>query len=112
MLRVEDIDTPRVVAGSEMRQLDDLAWLGLDWDEGPSPGGAFGPYRQSERGALRSGHERLEPRARLPLRLLARGHCSVASVASAPHAGEEGPRYPGTCRPFGMTKRALKRPPA
>src|SRR5262249_36251177 len=49
VLRVEDIDTPRVVAGMEARQLDDLRWLGLDWDEGPDVGGEFGPYRQSER---------------------------------------------------------------
>src|SRR3954451_20343655 len=35
VLRVEDIDTPRVVTGAASRILDDLAWLGLDWDEGP-----------------------------------------------------------------------------
>src|SRR2546421_7828919 len=49
VVRVEDIDTPRVRAGVEARQLDDLAWLGLDWDEGPDVGGPFAPYRQSER---------------------------------------------------------------
>ena len=36
----------------------------------------------------------------------------IARVASAPHAGDEGPRYPGTCRPFGMRSRAFRRPPA
>jgi len=36
----------------------------------------------------------------------------IARIASAPHAGEEGPRYPGTCRAFGMRERAWKRPPA
>src|SRR5690349_11681818 len=51
IIRVEDIDTPRVVKGSEARQLDDLRWLGLDWDEGPDVGGGVGPYRQSERAA-------------------------------------------------------------
>src|ERR1700753_2561743 len=49
ILRVEDLDTPRVVAGAESEQLEDLRWLGLDWDEGPDVGGAFAPYRQSER---------------------------------------------------------------
>ena len=44
VLRIEDLDPPRVVAGSEARIQEDLAWLGLDWD------GA--PVRQSERGAL------------------------------------------------------------
>jgi glutamyl-tRNA synthetase len=36
----------------------------------------------------------------------------IARVAIAPHAGEEGPRYPGTCRPHGMKARAFRRPPA
>jgi glutamyl-tRNA synthetase len=36
----------------------------------------------------------------------------IARVASAPHAGDEGPRYPGTCRAFGMRERTWKRPPA
>ena len=49
VLRVEDIDTPRVRPGVETAQLDDLRWLGLDWDEGPDVGGPYGPYRQSER---------------------------------------------------------------
>jgi glutamyl-tRNA synthetase len=51
VLRIEDTDTAREVAGSEQGILDDLRWLGLDWDEGPDVGGPFGPYRQSERAA-------------------------------------------------------------
>ena len=35
LLRVEDIDSPRVKAGADQQALDDLAWLGLDWDDGP-----------------------------------------------------------------------------
>lgn len=111
VLRVEDIDTPRVVAGSEARQLDDLRWLGLDWDEGPDVGGSEAPYRQSERSARYE-----DALARLAAQgLLYRCDCSraeIAAVASAPHPGEEGPRYPGTCRRFGMRERAWKRPPA
>src|SRR5689334_12076212 len=49
ILRVEDIDVPRVVSGSEACQLSDIRWLGLDWDEGPDVGGPCSPYRQSER---------------------------------------------------------------
>lgn len=49
VLRIEDTDTDREQAGSEAAILDDLRWLGLSWDEGPGGGGAFGPYRQSER---------------------------------------------------------------
>src|SRR3954451_13096261 len=46
VLRVEDIDTPRIVTGSAHRITDDLAWLGLDWDEGPDAGGPHAPYTQ------------------------------------------------------------------
>src|SRR4051812_8693319 len=49
VLRIEDTDVER--SSPEMVEgiLDGLRWLGLDWDEGPLVGGAFGPYFQSER---------------------------------------------------------------
>lgn len=96
VLRIEDLDTPRVVAGSQQGILDDLDWLGLHFDEGPAQGGAFGPYVQSQ----------CLPRYQAALeRLKASGHaypctCSrkeIEAVASAPH-GEDGVLYPGTCR--------------
>jgi glutamyl-tRNA synthetase len=98
IMRVEDLDRARVPAGAEPGVLQDLAWLGIDWDEGPDRGGPFAPYRQSERGA--------DYDAAID-RLLADGRafpcaCSradVARAAQAPHAADEdGPRYPGTCR--------------
>jgi glutamyl-tRNA synthetase len=99
VMRVEDLDRARVPAGAEAQMLDDLAWLGLDWDEGPDRGGPFAPYRQSERTARYD--EAID-------RLLAAGRafpcaCSradVARAAQAPHDEDEsdGPRYPGTCR--------------
>jgi len=49
VLRVEDLDRARVVPGAEAALVGDLAWLGLDWDEGPDIGGSHGPYRDSER---------------------------------------------------------------
>ena len=49
ILRIEDTDTERSTRESEQSILEDLRWLGLDWDEGPDAGGAHGPYRQSER---------------------------------------------------------------
>lgn len=49
VLRIEDTDTERSSYDSERSILEDLRWLGLDWDEGPDVGGDFGPYRQSER---------------------------------------------------------------
>lgn len=111
ILRVEDIDRPRVLPDVEARQLDDLRWLELDWDEGPDVGGPHAPYRQSERDEYY-----LAALAQLASRdLLFACDCSrrdIARVASAPH-GEDGPRYPGTCR----GRRAdddgpWKRPPA
>ena len=47
--RIEDSDTERSTRQSEETILRDLRWLGLDWDEGPDIGGAWGPYRLSER---------------------------------------------------------------
>ncbi len=49
ILRIEDTDTERSTRESEAGILEDLRWLGLDWDEGPDVGGLHGPYRQSER---------------------------------------------------------------
>src|SRR6187431_104644 len=49
ILRMEDIDSPRIKPGAAQQALDDLRWLGLDWDEGPNIGGPHAPYRQSDR---------------------------------------------------------------
>ncbi len=49
VLRIEDTDTKRNIADGEKSQLDNLKWLGIDWDEGPDKPGKYGPYRQSER---------------------------------------------------------------
>ncbi len=102
ILRIEDIDRTRSKPEVEQTLLADLAWLGLDWDEGPDVGGPFAPYRQSERLQLYD--------AALTT-LSDRGHlyactCSRADIRqaqSAPHLGlaheaRELP-YPGTCRP-------------
>ena len=52
ILRIEDTDQSRYVPGAEQYIFDSLAWCGLEPDEGPHKGGAYGPYRQSERKAL------------------------------------------------------------
>ncbi len=49
IIRVEDTDRTRSTQEYERAILDDLRWLGLDWDEGPDVGGPFRPYRQTER---------------------------------------------------------------
>ncbi len=96
VLRIEDLDRPRVRSGASERMLFDLRWLGLDWDQGPDIGGPHAPYIQSEREEIYTTYLQ---------RLLDKGliypcYCSraeIAHAASAPH-GNEGPRYPGTCR--------------
>jgi glutamyl-tRNA synthetase len=94
ILRMEDIDSPRVKRGAAEQALEDLRWLGLDWDEGPDIGGPHAPYVQTQRlefyrealNQLKSAEE-VYPCT-----------CTRSDVAaSAPHAGQEGPRYPGTC---------------
>jgi glutamyl-tRNA synthetase len=96
LLRIEDIDSPRIKAGASKQAIIDLRWFGLDWDEGPDCGGAVGPYVQTER--LETYQAALEK-----LRQAERVYpCSctrkdVEEAASAPHLGLEGPVYSGRC---------------
>ena len=93
VMRFEDIDRPRVVAGAADAICRDHEWLGLDWDEGPQ---------------FQSSHDASYERALDTLQaagLVYPCTCSrkeIALIASAPH-GDEGLRYPGTCRD-GATK--------
>lgn len=52
IIRVEDTDLDRNQDGAESHQLEDLKWLGIDWDEGPDMGGDYGPYYQSQRSEI------------------------------------------------------------
>ncbi|MDF1523678.1 MAG: tRNA glutamyl-Q(34) synthetase GluQRS [Trueperaceae bacterium] len=91
VLRVEDLDPPRTVAAAVSGNLEELRWLGLDWDEGPDVGGAHEPYRQSERqAAYDAAFERLAARGLLAEDWLSRK--DLREVASAPH-GPVGPVY-------------------
>ncbi|MCD5326064.1 MULTISPECIES: glutamate--tRNA ligase [Pontibacillus] len=49
IIRIEDTDEKRNVAGGEQSQMQYLKWLGIDWDESVDVGGEYGPYRQMER---------------------------------------------------------------
>jgi glutamyl-tRNA synthetase/nondiscriminating glutamyl-tRNA synthetase len=97
ILRIEDTDTERSSRESEAGIIEDLRWLGLDWDEGPDVGGQGGPYRQSERLHLYQSYAN---------ELITGGQayycfCSPARLESdrqkALAAGRP-PKYPGTCR--------------
>ena len=120
-LRNEDLDPRRSRAEFVAAFVEDLRWLGVNWDEGPDVGGPFAPYSQSERRGFY-----LEAWSRL----LAGGAiypctCSrrdIARATEAPHEHTQDPRehsrintlaqeqgaddeahYPGTCRPHAGT---------
>ena len=96
VLRMEDIDSPRVKPNADAQAVEDLLWLGFDWDEGPDLGGSNGPYVQTQRRDFYAAAiQRLFER-----NLIYPCTCSrtdVAHAASAPHLGQEGAIYPGTC---------------
>jgi glutamyl-tRNA synthetase/nondiscriminating glutamyl-tRNA synthetase len=97
ILRIEDTDAERSTKESEDSILQDLRWLGLEWDEGPDVGGKAGPYRQSERLHLYTSYAN---------ELLAGGHayycfCSAQKLEDERRkdlAAGRPPRYRGTCR--------------
>src|SRR5205814_1409091 len=96
ILRMEDIDSPRVKRGVAAEAIEDLHWLGLDWDEGPDIGGPHAPYVQTKRLELyRDALKKLKAAERVYPCTCSR--TDVAAAASAPHVGQEGPIYPGTC---------------
>ena len=107
ILRMEDLDPARSKEHFARSILDDMAWLGLEWDEGPDKGGAHGPYRQSAR---RARHEQCLVRL-ADLGLLYPCYCSRAELhdpARAPHLGQAEPVYPGTCRGLSEQDRAAR----
>jgi glutamyl-tRNA synthetase/nondiscriminating glutamyl-tRNA synthetase len=97
ILRIEDTDTERSTRESESSILDDLRWLGLEWDEGPDVGGLYGPYRQSERLHLYSSY------ANELLNGAGAYYCfcspqKLESDRKEDLAAGRPPRYRGTCR--------------
>lgn len=95
VLRMDDLDTQRCKPEFDRLILDELAWLGIDWDEGPDAGGPHAPYRQSQRG----------PHYQAALKRLARdGHTAdcwlsrkdLTALAGAPH---------GHPQPYGTDER-------
>jgi glutamyl-tRNA synthetase len=108
VMRMEDLDPDRCRSEYARAALEDLHWLGIDWQEGPDVGGPYAPYEQSQRQeiylaawqALRKGG------------FIYPCRCSrkdLAAALSAPHEGstaqatqeplDDEPVYPGTCRP-------------
>jgi glutamyl-tRNA synthetase len=107
-LRVEDTDLERSTAESERAVLDDLRWLGIEWNEGPDVGGPYGPYRQSERKEIyRREAERLCG-ARLAYPCFCTDEELEARRRAAQAAGRT-PQYDGTCRDLDEEERAERR---
>jgi glutamyl-tRNA synthetase len=97
VLRVEDLDASRARPEAVGQAVEGLRWLGLDWDEGPDVGGPAGPYLQSLRfDNYRAALDRLIAEDRVFPCTCTRADL-LRAAASAPHAEDEGPTYPGTC---------------
>ncbi len=108
ILRMEDLDRPRVRSDAARGIIDDLRWLGLDWDEGPDCGGPDVPYAQSQRTSM-YGQALAALRAR---RVVFECYCSrqdIRRAASAPQGDGGTPAYPGTCRRLSPANRDRKR---
>jgi len=96
-MRNEDLDPQRSKPEFAQAMLEDLRWLGLEWQEGPDVGGPYAPYMQSQRRDhyLRAWRRLLEGGFIYPCT------CSrkdLASAAQAPHDLDDEPIYPRTCR--------------
>ncbi len=105
VLRIEDTDRERYVAGAVEQILEGLRWLGIDWDEGPEVGGEFGPYFQSQRLELYQAAAR---------ELVERGHayycyCSperLALMRQEQIRRKQPPGYDRRCRELSRSERA------
>jgi glutamyl-tRNA synthetase len=89
VLRIEDIDGPRLKAGADVQAVQDLHWLGIHYDDGPI-------HQTARTGAYQSAIRRLlDTRQAYPCTCTRR---EVELAASAPHAEDGAAVYPGTCR--------------
>jgi glutamyl-tRNA synthetase len=107
VLRIEDTDTERGSEEHLASQLQDLRWLGLEWDAGPGAEDALGPYRQSQRSSLYEEYY---------ARLAAGGstypcYCSTTELEVSRRtqlAAGLPPRYAGTCRELDAAERVRR----
>jgi glutamyl-tRNA synthetase len=96
ILRIEDIDSPRVKPWAIQQAMDDLRWLGIDWDEGPDVGGSHAPYIQTQRRELYTAalNRLIELNWVFPCVCTRK---DILEAGSAPHFDHEPSVYPGTC---------------
>ncbi|HZL34158.1 MAG TPA: tRNA glutamyl-Q(34) synthetase GluQRS [Tepidisphaeraceae bacterium] len=89
LLRIEDLDGPRVKQGADQQAIEDLRWLGIDWDEGPI-------HQSSHAASYETAVAKLLSSQWAYACVCSRREADAA--ASAPHAEDGGSVYPGTCR--------------
>lgn len=108
IVRIEDTDTERNIEAGELSQLDNLKWLGIDYDESVDIGGPYGPYRQMER---------LDIYTKYAKEMLDGGHaykcfCSTDELEAEREkqkaSGIAAPMYGGTCRNLTAEEVAVK----
>ncbi|QJD85107.1 glutamate--tRNA ligase [Cohnella herbarum] len=105
IIRIEDTDVKRNVAGGEESQLTYLKWLGVDWDESVDRPGEYGPYRQTERLDIYSSHTQqlLDRQLAYPC------YCNEEELErerEEQSARGETPKYSGKCRHLNAEERA------
>ena len=100
LLRIDDLDGPRVKHGADQQAMEDLRWLGLDWDRGPF-------YQSQRTGIYTEAIDHLVSQGKAYACVCSRREAQHA--ASAPHGEDGSHRYPGTCRDrFGSIEAARK----
>ena len=104
ILRIEDTDESRSALAYQVGLVEDLKWLGLTWDEGPDIGGAYGPYRQSERLAIYADHLK----KLMDADLVYPCYCTEEELEAERQTlmlTKRMPRYLGKCRNLGVNER-------
>ena len=108
IVRIEDTDIERNIEGGELSQLENLKWLGIDYDESVDIGGPYAPYRQMERLDIYKKHAD---------EMLENGHaykcfCTSEELDAEREAqkakGVAAPMYKGTCRHLSKDEVAAK----
>jgi glutamyl-tRNA synthetase len=98
LLRIEDLDGPRIRKGADLQAMEDLRWLGIDWDQGPV-------YQSSRMPLYRRAVDQLLAGGWAYPCICSRSE--IEQAASAPHAEDGAAVYPGTCRGrFGSIEQA------
>ena len=107
IIRIEDTDLKRNIDEGEKSQLENLAWLGIDWDESPDKPGAYAPYRQSERKEI---YQPLVDQL-LASNLAYKCYCTEEELENereAQRSRGEIPRYNGNCNHLSVEEQVAK----